>query len=482
MNNSLYPFLSSILLGLVFSIFFVYKNIGLSLFVYVVIFLVVFLLLLKKRKEMKNGFSIFILVCIVLLGATFFIFNNRDLTIINKIMLPCLIIYYICLINYGFENFLSLKFLKMIMLKITTNTMTSSYQEFKECIENSKTIQIKKGYEYKSVFIGVAISMPLIFIILNLLNGADLVFNYYIENGYNYIFDFNKKKFLVKVVVFLFMSFYYLGFFKEFNKVNVVTKLEKRNMKCKIEALTVLTILFFILIIYVVFSFIQFKYLYSNVTNNMPGWWSYAKYARKGFFELIIVSMINFTLLGIFTRYTKKGKLEKSLKTAYSLLLICTANILASAFYRMNLYEEKYGYTTLRLFVKTFLCLLGVTIIIVLVSIWVKKIPASKAIIICSLILYLCLNYINVDDFIAKRNIGRYENGYGIDMGYMSTLSCDCTNQLFNLINSNKPLVSELSLKALKTVEDKTKPINHWYEYNFYRYKLKNKEDLGLED
>jgi len=83
--------------------------------------------------------------------------------------------------------------------------------------------------------------------------------------------------------------------------------------------------------------------------------------------------------------------------------------MLYSAHYKMSLYEKSYGYTYLRVYVHLFMVLLLILIMISMVSIWYKVLNLPKAIVVITLVFYTFLNIINVDAFIAKRNIALYK-------------------------------------------------------------------------
>lgn len=69
----------------------------------------------------------------------------------------------------------------------------------------------------------------------------------------------------------------------------------------------------------------------------------------------------------------------------------------------MNLYQENYGYTYLRLFVYFFLLLETILLFITLLHIIKPKFHLEKAFVIISLTLYIGFSYSNIDNFIAKK-------------------------------------------------------------------------------
>ena len=98
----------------------------------------------------------------------------------------------------------------------------------------------------------------------------------------------------------------------------------------------------------------------------MPFGLNHAEYARKGFFELVAVTVINLSIFLFGTYFEKKEGEEKSslsfgIKIFNGLMLLCTFVMLYSAHTRMVLYQDNYGFTFLRLythFFMAFICIL----------------------------------------------------------------------------------------------------------------------------
>ena len=102
-------------------------------------------------------------------------------------------------------------------------------------------------------------------------------------------------------------------------------------------------------IVYIIFCYIQIKYLFGGAEEaSMAGGW--AEYARSGFFQLVAITFIN---LGLFLLGADAGRFAdrsgKLLRALYALLLVLTALILVSAFWRMRLYILAFGMSVLRL-------------------------------------------------------------------------------------------------------------------------------------
>ena len=213
-------------------------------------------------------------------------------------------------------------------------------------------------------------------------------------------------------------------------------------------------------------------------TSNNPNF-DYSSYARQGFFQLMFVSFINFVILIVANiNKVKKTKSQKIYNKIMSLLIILfTIIIIISAFYRMNLYQETYGYTYLRIFVDFFLIsevLISIPIIIYLLG---KKIDILKSIIIITSFMFVLLNFMNIDNFIAEKNIDRYFNNpedSNFDISYLCKLGTDATEQITRLLKADDEYIVKRTERYLY---EQKQSLNldemNWQEYNMSKKEAK---------
>ena len=158
--------------------------------------------------------------------------------------------------------------------------------------------------------------------------------------------------FIIRLVVIAIVSLLIAGFLTNLVKENTMFTEESKDYEetkgIKVEKTTINIILTILNIIYLMFSTIQFTNLFLHI-GNIQGF-DYATYARQGFFQLMFVSFINFAILFVINM-NKEIKAKKYTKFMSLLMILFTVVIIVSAFYRMNLYQEVYGYTYLRIFV-----------------------------------------------------------------------------------------------------------------------------------
>jgi hypothetical protein len=247
------------------------------------------------------------------------------------------------------------------------------------------------------------------------------------------------------------------------------------------------TVLIVINIIYVLFTAIQFSYLFGGMKYMLPESFTYSEYARRGFFELLAVTLINFSILiGAINLLKREGKRVNSLvRVLNSLLVICTMVMLFSAHVRMSLYEEMYGYTYLRMLTHAFMAFLLVLFLIALYKIWNERISLLKPYIVVALTAYVLINYINVDVIIARNNMERYEKTKVIDVRYMSSLSYDAVQETVKLLNSKDKNYAVLAENRLYEKKKRLAGDTKWQSFNLSMYRAKNileKYDLHYKE
>lgn len=464
-------------LGVLFDYFFIWDSIGVSALIYSGAILIGSIYGLSKDIKLKRRQGYFLLVPITLLSLTFTIYNNLELRALNVIVVPFLIVAYLLIIRYEDIKEINGALVLNILDRVFPNiydTITKYVAFIKEIIGKKKNF--KENSTQKSVVTGLLISIPLLLIVIMLLTSADMMFRYYLERVGSIFHGLNTASIIGHSVVIVIVSLYMFGLIWSFK----YSELNRRTIKielCKAswEPLTIVTVLTVINIAYLLFTIIQFAYLYGGGFNALPQGYSYAEYARKGFFEVILVTCINLAIV-ILGRYLTKNSSEKINKIAngsYSLLIAFTFNMLFSASYKMNLYQQAFGYTKLRIFVQAFILFVGILLVIMLLSIWMKRIPVFKCIVISATIIYLALNFINIDRIIARENIYRYQQTNQIDLWYLSTLSCDAAPELVKLLDSSDSnIIQEINYILSIQREQLSREYNKWYEFNYYKSKL----------
>lgn len=422
----------SLLLGFVFTYFFYKKPMGVSYPLFILLFYGVFIWFLRIKISFAFGFSWFLSLSIVLLAFTYFFFSNRLLLGLNFLMIPVLIIgQTILLTNENRYHWFDFRFLLDLLHGFFVRLFAKIPRFFTALSEwtGSKGKRQQSSVIIK-VVIGLLISIPLLALVLLLLTSADIVFGHYLTKAFEVILKMNLADLLMQFILLILVAillFSYLDSFIRSMKKNE-EQVPKLQINTQIDSIILMTVLGVLILVYIAFILIQFRYMFGgSISRALPVKLTYAEYARRGFFELVAVTLINFTILLVGLVFQPNAKKVGSIlvRVLQSLLVICTVVMLVSAFMRMSLYESQFGYTYLRVLTHAFMIFLFVLFIVALLKIWNRGVSLFQSYVVISLVAYLIINYINIDVFITKKNLERYDKTGLLDAKYLTTLSYD---------------------------------------------------------
>ena len=100
------------------------------------------------------------------------------------------------------------------------------------------------------------------------------------------------------------------------------------------------------------------------------------------------------------------------LRVLLGALCLLTLAVVASALYRMSLYQDAFGYTVLRVFVDGFELWLGLVVVMLLVAgIRLSGWWVPRAVLVSAAVFALGFAAMNPDAWVAARNIDRFDAG-----------------------------------------------------------------------
>jgi hypothetical protein len=436
-KRTLTLFIFSSLSGLCFHYFFYGKMVGISVLLYTILLYVLYFTQYPDLVKKQRKLSWFFLSVILLLAATFVIFSNEMFRFFNIVILPMLFLYHTFLLKKGIRG----EWAKPVMIARLGSAISDM---FKIMFGSFSFIgqQIKKGVDQrkydlvKNIVIGILIATPILFFVTFLLMSSDVHFSTMINRIPIWFMKLSLGSILLQAMLIITVTLCLFSYFLSLRLDNNLEIEENDLNKRKIYNLTIVgTVLILINFLYVLYMISQFSYFFDVNPASTSNSYSFATYARKGFAELTVVSIINFSILLIVLHHTKLiTTISKVfIRGLLSLLVSFTGFILISAIYRLSIYEAAYGYTYSRVLAHSFMILLIIMLTIAFVRIWMKKLPLLKAYVILSVSFYVLLNYLNIDVMIAEQNIERYEKTAKIDMEYMEVLSDDVIPYLVQL-------------------------------------------------
>jgi len=154
---------------------------------------------------------------------------------------------------------------------------------------------------------------------------------------------------------------------------------------------------------------------------------TYADYVHQGFGQLTLATVLTLVVVWAAARKVEDAPADRLwMRVSLGLLCLLTLVVVASALNRMHVYQEAYGFTTLRLTVDVFEGWLGVVVLLVMIvgglghGRWLPRLA-----LVTGAAALLGLALVNPDAWVAGRNIDRYQATGELDIYYLQGLSAD---------------------------------------------------------
>ena len=347
--------------------------------------LITYLILLNNQKKIVNVKSYYLLIPIILILISNLLLKIDDSNLfLNVIILPILMtLFFSLLTNKNYK--ISIQVFSWVNHLIFTNIFSNL-----SLIKNIKCKNIETKNKTTNIILGILIGCGIGLIILLLLMSADTYFKFFVNKIFC-LFKFDLGKTFIFIISFILLFSIYVNIL-----LNQSCNMKKNNNK-KIDDIMAITIITIIDIIFVLFLISEL----SRLTNNflqVPVQYTYSSYAREGFFQLLVVTTINFNIIMYLLYKTPLIKENHVIKKLILLLICFSIFLIFNSYYRMFLYIFNYGYTVLRLQVILFLAM-EMILFLILVKKIVKELKINDttlyfAIMISFYILniYLCTN------------------------------------------------------------------------------------------
>ena len=452
---------------------------GAGVTVFALVIIAVSFVYLSKSGFRQNARSIVCLILAALSGVQFAIFDNLFIDFLNFLFLTCLFVYWICIsTGRGIDGKLSVYMIGDAFKQF----IIMPFSNYGCCIGGMKKglANQKKGKGILAALIGVLIFMPLIAAVLNLLISADLAFESFVGRVFDFI---SVDKVLTYIIQFLFgipVAFYLYGLIYGNVTGRHSDKISAQSVDNAAEVIkiapkaTIYSVLTVFNIIYLAFFAVQAAYFFSAFGGELPDTFTYAEYARRGFFELCMVAGINLLVLTVshLTVKRAKGEESKALKVLTVMISLFTILLIVTALSKMAMYIDAYGLTQLRLFTSWFMVLLLFVFLIICVRQF-RKFNSPRLIIAGFVVMFMLLSYGNADGLIAKYNIARFEAGTlpALDIGAIYELSDAAVPYVYDLYLNTDDNDPELRQKLESYIRDSAYYVEPGFRsFNYQRY------------
>ena len=468
--------ISSTILAILQSILFYGKEIGISMLIFSIIGngLISYILIRKNKIKNKKGF--FLIIPIILLSSTYFIFANTTFYIANIfiIILLNIMMYAIAITPKNYLKGYIVDSLKLLKDTITGLKEGIDYTKEKSK-ENTKNKRKIEKENVKKIAISLLIVFAVVGVVIGLLISADSIFANIFENIASIFKNINISSTLNFVIRLILIVATYILILSFILKLNKEYNYQAKELKAKNNkyAFTIKLLLIALNIVYLVFCFIQIESLFAKI--NIDSDFNYASYARTGFFQLMFVSFINFAVILLSNKFNENK--EKSIKILNLFLVIFTIIIAISSMYRMYMYQMEFGLTYLRMFVYIILITEILTFAPIIIYIFNEKFDFMK----CSFAIWVCMycviNFINIERIIVDTNVNRVSDTRKIDYEYICSIasedSFDILEGELEKNNLNAMERFDVTNTVYKLANDSKEM--EWQEFNIPKWKVKEK-------
>ncbi|MCL2316151.1 MAG: DUF4173 domain-containing protein [Actinomycetia bacterium] len=276
--------------------------------------------------------------------------------------------------------------------------------------------------------IGLIVAAPVIVVVIALLASADTGFSHVVESlagAFAHVSPgrvFWQAVFAVPVAAFAAGLLYANAHARGASTVSPAALRRVGRALQRVPVTALAAPLAILCLIYVVFFAAMGSSLFAGFAGHLPDGFTYASFARRGFFELAGVAAINAGVMAfVHTFAVRAGGLPRSLRAFGVALSGLTLLLIATSASKLLLYVSTYGLTMLRLVTLVFLACLFAVFALVLAR-HLRRFDVSRPLAGVVLVALLGLTWGNPQGLVARYDADRYLSGdlAQIDVPYLA--------------------------------------------------------------
>ncbi|MDO3409974.1 DUF4173 domain-containing protein [Saccharibacillus sp. CPCC 101409] len=476
---------AALLLGAAHQLLFYEQAPGLSVPLFVILFELYLWTFGRGAMRAPDRAGILLTLAVLLLSMTYALFANIAFYLLNLLALPALLAWQVTyLLGAKRRDWADLRLLPDAfghLLRQTILHIPDLFRLFRRPgAGKGNEEERERSRAFKQIVYGLLLAAPILIIVGMLLVSADGVLRGMLDRLPDLLSRLSLEGGLGRSIWALVFAIFFFTYVSGFLTPRFAPPVQGpqpvmiEDPPLKLEPVVLATLLTVINLVYLLFVALQFSYLFGAWSGILPESASYAEYARSGFGELIGVTFINLgvLVLGLYGSTTGTGAIGRFNRALLYLLVFCSIGMLGSAFSRLALYEQAYGYTQLRFLVHAFMIFLFLLLLLFGVCVGMRRLSLAKwsvALAVCS---YLAINYVCMDRMIAVLNLGRATAGAEMDLGYLNLLSDDAVPVLIQARNAGRDELDEMLRQRWATTAGDKSSWQSWTLSQFRAHRL----------
>lgn len=436
---------------------------------YITIITAIILFMCKSGKT----FCAFNKLCAAVLYLFSFVFAitaNEFIKSLDVIFMTAGITYFAFSVGTGSKapgRFFPIELIKSA-LQYPFMHFSKEYKAINSTVKNSKF-----GSSAKLIIVGLIFAVPLTCIVGALLMSADRGVERILINVMNFVHAQNMWTLLLEVCVSIPIGGYIYGILYANTHPDEVTPMdeEKCERLCadarKINNTMIYTAITPICLLYIIFFISQANYFLSAFMGTLPENYSYAEYARKGFFELFAIELINAAVIFFISFFSKNCGREKpkALKFYTVTISVFTLLITSTAISKMIMYINNYGLTQLRVYTTWFMVLTAIMFIFVIIKQFKKDFKCMTFGAAAFTIMFALLCFSRPDALITRYNMDHLSDTLtSYDIRVMKDMSADAKSVLLD------EKYKEILQNTLSFNVSANENANDYYSIQTYKY------------
>lgn len=315
------------------------------------------------------------------------------------------------------------------------------------------------------IFAAVLVSVPVLCVVTALLVSSDAAFEGLMIYVAGKIGMTVLKLCITLLLSALLTAFIVTNRFDMFDRNSISLGNPRRPFK----AMFTVTLLSLLSAVYLAFLFSQLAYFVNSFKGLLPEGFTFADYARRGFFETETVAFINLVIIVLLmwlTKRNEKGELPVFVKALMTFISAFSVFFIATAVAKMAMYIKTYGLTSLRIFTSVFMVATCAFIVAYAVRVFNTDASTLKYAISFTLVIFSLLSAVGLERTVASYNVNAYLSGKhaSIDLEY-----------LYELGDAAMPYIAKLRGCSDETISNQSQACL----YHYFRLRLDFDSDSG---